>query len=111
MGNPYAKMGRRAPDTRPRALEGCQVPDENRLGGRGDGFRQFMLILESGRVAIAALSVGLAQAAYDEALRYARERQQFAKPISSFQPIEFKLAEMPIEFELPPPLVYKPTFV
>jgi butyryl-CoA dehydrogenase len=107
IGNPYHKMGWRASDTRPLSFEDCQVPDENRLGGRGDGFRQFMLILESGRVAIAALSVGLAQAAYDEALRYARERQQFGKPISSFQAIEFKLADMAMEIELSRLMYYK----
>ncbi len=100
-------MGWRASDTRPLSFEDCRVPDENRLGGRGDGFRQFMLILESGRVAIAALSVGLAQAAYDEALRYARERQQFGKPISSFQAIEFKLADMAMEIELSRLMYYK----
>ncbi len=107
IGNPYHKMGWRASDTRPLSFEDCQVPDENRLGGRGDGFRQFMLILESGRVAIAALSVGLAQAAYDEALHYARERQQFGKPISSFQAIEFKLADMAMEIELSRLMYYK----
>ena len=107
IGNPYHKMGWRASDTRPLSFEDCRVPDENRLGGRGDGFRQFMLILESGRVAIAALSVGLAQAAYDEALRYARERQQFGKPISSFQAIEFKLADMAMEIELSRLMYYK----
>jgi short-chain 2-methylacyl-CoA dehydrogenase len=107
IGNPYHKMGWRASDTRPLSFEDCQVPDENRLGGRGDGFRQFMLILEAGRVAIAALSVGLAQAAYDEALRYARERQQFGKPISSFQAIEFKLADMAMEIELSRLMYYK----
>ena len=107
IGNPYHKMGWRASDTRPLSFEDCRVPDENRLGGRGDGFRQFMLILESGRVAIAALSVGLAQAAYDEALHYARERQQFGKPISSFQAIEFKLADMAMEIELSRLMYYK----
>jgi short-chain 2-methylacyl-CoA dehydrogenase len=107
IGNPYHKMGWRASDTRPLSFEDCQVPDENRLGGRGDGFRQFMLILEAGRVAIAALSVGLAQAAYDEALRYARERQQFGKPISGFQAIEFKLADMAMEIELSRLMYYK----
>jgi butyryl-CoA dehydrogenase len=107
IGNAYHKMGWRASDTRPLSFEDCQVPDENRLGGVGDGFRQFMRILEAGRVAIAALSVGLAQAAYDEALTYSRERQQFGKPIATFQAIQFKLADMAMEIELARLMYYK----
>jgi butyryl-CoA dehydrogenase len=107
IGNAYHKMGWRASDTRPLSFEDCQVPDENRLGERGDGFRQFMRILEAGRVAIAALSVGLAQAAYDEALTYARERQQFGTPIATFQAIQFKLADMAMEIELARLMYYK----
>jgi butyryl-CoA dehydrogenase len=100
-------MGWRASDTRPLSFEDCQVPAENILGARGDGFRQFMRILDSGRVAIAALSVGLAQAAFDESLRYARERQQFGRPIAAFQAIEFKLADMAMEIELSRLMYYK----
>ncbi len=107
IGNAYHKMGWRASDTRPLSFEDCQVPEANRLGGRGDGFRQFMRILEAGRVAIAALSVGLAQAAYDEALKYARERQQFGRAIASFQAIQFKLADMAMEIELSRLMYYK----
>jgi butyryl-CoA dehydrogenase len=107
IGNAYHKMGWRASDTRPLSFEDCQVPDENRLGDRGDGFRQFMRILEAGRVAIAALSVGLAQAAYDEALTYARERQQFGTPIATFQATQFKLADMAMEIELARLMYYK----
>lgn len=107
IGNPYHKMGWRASDTRPLSFEDCQVPAENILGARGDGFRQFMRILDSGRVAIAALSVGLAQAAFDESLRYARERQQFGRPIAAFQAIEFKLADMAMEIELSRLMYYK----
>lgn len=107
IGNPYHKMGWRASDTRPLSFEDCQVPEENILGARGDGFRQFMRILDSGRVAIAALSVGLAQAAFDESLRYSRERQQFGKPIAAFQAIEFKLADMAMEIELSRLMYYK----
>jgi short-chain 2-methylacyl-CoA dehydrogenase len=107
VGSPFHKMGWRASDTRPLSFEDCQVPDENRLGERGDGFQQFMRILEAGRVAIAALSVGLAQAAYDEALKYARERQQFGKAIASFQAIQFKLADMAMEIELSRLMYYK----
>ena len=107
IGNPYHKMGWRASDTRPLSFEDCQAPAENILGARGDGFRQFMRILDSGRIAIAALSVGLAQAAFDESLRYARERQQFGKPIAAFQAIEFKLADMAMEIELSRLMYYK----
>ena len=107
IGNPYHKMGWRASDTRPLSFEDCQVPAENILGARGDGFRQFMRILDSGRVAIAALSVGLAQAALDESLKYAHERQQFGKPIAAFQAIEFKLADMAMEIELSRLMYYK----
>ncbi len=107
IGNPYHKMGWRASDTRPLSFEDCQVPEENMLGNRGDGFRQFMKILDSGRVAIAALSVGLAQACYDEALKYARERHQFGRPISAFQAIQFKLSDMAMEIELARLMYYK----
>ena len=107
IGNPYHKMGWRASDTRPLSFEDCQVPEGNILGARGDGFRQFMRILDAGRVAIAALSVGLAQAALDESLRYARERQQFGRPIAAFQAIEFKLADMAMEIELSRLMYYK----
>ena len=107
IGNAYHKMGWRASDTRPLAFEDCQVPEENVIGGRGDGFRQFMHILTLGRIAIAALSVGLAQACYDAALRYAREREQFGKPIAAFQAIEFKLADMAMEIELARLMYYK----
>ncbi len=107
IGNPYHKMGWRASDTRPLSFEDCQVPEENILGQRGDGFRQFMKILDSGRVAIAALSVGLAQACYDEALKYARERHQFGRPISAFQAIQFKLSDMAMEIELARLMYYK----
>jgi butyryl-CoA dehydrogenase len=107
IGQPYHKMGWRASDTRPLAFEDCQVPDESRLGNRGDGFPQFMSILDGGRVAIAALSVGLAQACYDEAHTYARERRQFGRPIAEFQAIQFKLADMAMEIELARLMYYK----
>lgn len=100
IGKPYKKMGWKASDTRPLAFEECIVPSENILGQRGDGFKQFMQILDGGRIAIAALSVGLAQACLDEALSYAKERKQFGQPISKFQAIQFKLADMATEIEL-----------
>jgi short/branched chain acyl-CoA dehydrogenase len=107
IGNPYHKMGWRASDTRPLSFEDCQVPEENMLGARGDGFRQFMQILTLGRIAIAALSVGLAQACFDEANAYARERQQFGKPLATFQATQFKLADMAMEIELARLMYYK----
>ena len=100
IGNPYKKMGWKASDTRPLTFEDCAVPETHVLGQRGDGFKQFMQILDAGRVAIAALSVGLAQACLDEALSYAKMRRQFGQPISQFQSIQFKLADMDTEIEL-----------
>lgn len=107
IGNPYHKMGWRASDTRPLSFEDCRVPEDNMLGKRGDGFRQFMQILDAGRVAIAAMSVGLAQACLDESLKYAHERQQFGRPIGAFQAIQFKLADMATEIELARLMYYK----
>ena len=100
IGNPYKKMGWRASDTRPLAFEDCAVPEKNILGKPGEGVKQFMQILDAGRIAIAALSVGLAQACLDEALSYAKVRKQFGKPISKFQATQFKLADMDAEIEL-----------
>lgn len=99
IGNPYKKMGWKASDTRPLTFEDCVVPEENILGRHGDGFKQFMQILDGGRIAIAALSVGLAQACLDEALSYAKERKQFGTSIGSFQAIQFKLADMATQIE------------
>src|SRR5215218_8839347 len=81
-GEPYRKMGWNASDTRPLTFEGCRVPEENLLGPRGAGFRQFLTILDIGRIGVAAMGVGLAQGALDEALAYAKERRAFGKPIS-----------------------------
>jgi butyryl-CoA dehydrogenase len=107
IGKPYKKMGWKASDTRPLTFEDCVVPEADILGQPGDGFKQFMQILDAGRVAIAALSVGLAQACLDEALSYARERKQFGQPIGSFQAIQFKLADMDTEIELARLMYYK----
>jgi butyryl-CoA dehydrogenase len=107
IGNAYKKMGWKASDTRPLAFEDCVVPAGNILGERGDGFKQFMQILEGGRVAIAALAVGLAQACLDEALNYAQQRRQFGQPISTFQAIRFKLADIETEIELARLMYYK----
>ncbi len=107
IGQPYKKMGWKASDTRPLSFEECSVPAEDILGTRGDGFRQFMQILDAGRIAIAALSVGLAQACLDESLSYAQARKQFGQPISKFQAIRFKLADMDTEIELARLMYYK----
>ena len=99
-GPGYEKLGWRASDQHPLYFEDCRVPEENLLGQRGAGLRQFLQTLDGGRVAVAALSVGLAQACFDEALARARERRQFGKAISEFQAIQFKLADMAMEIEL-----------
>ncbi len=107
IGKPLKKMGWRASDTRPLTFEDCQVPEGNLLGKRGEGFQQFMQILDAGRVAIAALSVGLAQACLDESMKYSQERKQFGRPIGEFQAIQFKLADMAMEIELARLMYYK----
>ncbi|HLU58888.1 MAG TPA: acyl-CoA dehydrogenase family protein [Pseudonocardia sp.] len=90
----YSKVGWAASDTRELYFDDCRVPAENLLGERGRGYAQFLSILDEGRVAIAALSVGLAQGCVDESLRYAREREAFGNPIGSYQAIQFKIADM-----------------
>jgi short-chain 2-methylacyl-CoA dehydrogenase len=103
----YRKLGWHSSDTHPLTFQDCRVPEGNILGKRGGGYRQFLHTLAGGRVAIAALSVGLAQACLDASLAYARERKQFGKPISSFQAIQFKLADMAMEVELARTLTYR----
>ncbi len=95
----YKKMGWRASDTRELAFVDAQVPEENVLGPLGEGYRQFLTILDGGRISVAALSIGLAMGAYDEALAYAKERHAFGRPISKFQAISFKLVDMLTEIE------------
>jgi alkylation response protein AidB-like acyl-CoA dehydrogenase len=106
-GEPYRKMGWNASDTRPLTFTECRVPEENLLGARGMGFRQFLQVLDIGRIGVAAMGVGLAQGALDEALAYAKERQAFGQPISRFQAIQAKLADMSTEIEATRLLVYK----
>ncbi|HEV2944637.1 MAG TPA: acyl-CoA dehydrogenase family protein [Solirubrobacteraceae bacterium] len=106
-GEPYRKMGWNASDTRPLTFSDCKVPEENLLGPRGQGFKQFLHILDIGRIGVAAMGVGLAQGALDEALKYAKERKAFGKPISKFQAIQAKLADMSVEIEAARLLVYK----
>jgi len=107
LGEPYRKMGWNASDTRPLTFDGCRVPESNLLGRRGDGFKQFMQILDGGRVGVAAMGVGLAQGALDEALAYAKERHAFGQPISSFQAIQGKIADLSAEIEAARLLTYK----
>ena len=99
-GPAYEKLGWRASDQHPLFFEDCRVPEGNVLGERGRGFRQFLQTLDAGRVAVASLSVGLAQACFDEALARAEERRQFGRSISEFQAVQFKLADMAMEIEL-----------
>jgi alkylation response protein AidB-like acyl-CoA dehydrogenase len=106
-GEPYRKMGWNASDTRPLSFDGCRVPEQNLLGPRGAGFKQFLHILDIGRIGVAAMGVGLAQGALDQALSYARERRAFGQPISKFQAIQGKLADMATEIEAARLLVYK----
>ena len=104
---PLKKMGWRSSDTRELTFTGCRVPEQNLLGPRGEGFRQFLEILDGGRISVAALGLGMAQGAFDMGLSYARQREQFGRPIGSFQAIQFKLADMATEVEAARNLVYK----
>jgi short-chain 2-methylacyl-CoA dehydrogenase len=110
-GTPYRKMGWNASDTRPLTFSDCRVPEENLLGPRGQGFRQFLHILDIGRIGVAAMGVGLAQGALDEALAYAKERRAFGQPISKFQAIQGKLADMATEIEAARLLTYKAAYL
>ena len=107
IGEPYRKMGWNASDTRPLSFEDCRVPEENLVGPRGQGFRQFLQTLDGGRIGVSALGVGLAQGALDEALAYAKERVAFGKPISKYQMIQAKLADLSTEIEAARLLTHK----
>jgi alkylation response protein AidB-like acyl-CoA dehydrogenase len=109
-GPPYRKMGWNASDTRPLAFSDCRVPAANLLGPRGAGFRQFLHVLDIGRIGVAAMGVGLAQGALDEALRYAKQRRAFGRAISSFGAIQAKLADMSSEIEAARLLVYRAAY-
>jgi len=104
---PLHKLGWKASDTRELSFKDCAVPEGNLLGPRGRGFHQFMEILDGGRISVAAMGVGLAQGAYDLALAYAKEREQFGRPIASFQAVQFALADMSTEIEAGRQLVYR----
>jgi short-chain 2-methylacyl-CoA dehydrogenase len=106
-GPAYRKMGWNASDTRPLTFTGCRVPAGNLLGPRGAGFRQFLTILDIGRIGVAAMGVGLAQGAFDQALAYAKERKAFGQSIAKFQAIQIKLADLATEIEAARLLTYK----
>ncbi len=106
-GEPYRKMGWNASDTRPLTFDDCRVPDGNLLGPRGAGFKQFLAILDGGRIGVAAMGVGLAQGALDEAISYSKERQAFGQPIGKFQAIQAKIADLSAQIEAARLLVYR----
>ncbi|MBT2582328.1 acyl-CoA dehydrogenase [Planococcus sp. ISL-109] len=103
----YEKMGLNASNTTELVLENVRVPKENLLGKRGEGFKQFLVTLDGGRIGIAAMAVGIAQGAFNKALAYAKERKQFGKTLSEFQVTQFKLADMAMKIELARNMVYK----
>jgi short/branched chain acyl-CoA dehydrogenase len=107
ISKPMKKLGWRASDTRELSFKDVKVPEGNVLGPRGQGFHQFLEILDGGRISVAAMAVGLAQGAYDLAFAYANERKQFGRPIAKFQAVQFKLADMATEIEAGRNLVYK----
>ncbi|MBT8283135.1 MAG: acyl-CoA dehydrogenase family protein, partial [Muriicola sp.] len=110
-GKKEDKLGMRASETAELVFDNCRIPDENRLGEVGDGFIQSMKILDGGRISIGALSLGISKGAYEAALKYSKERVQFGKPISSFQGISFKLADMATEIEASELLLHKAAFL
>jgi alkylation response protein AidB-like acyl-CoA dehydrogenase len=107
ISGPMQKLGWRASDTRELSFQEVRVPEGNLLGPRGEGFRQFLTILDGGRISVAAMGVGLAQGAYDLAFAYAQEREQFGKPIATFQAVQEKLVDMATEIEAARYLVWK----
>ncbi|HSI67975.1 MAG TPA: acyl-CoA dehydrogenase family protein, partial [Planococcus sp. (in: firmicutes)] len=103
----YEKMGLHSSNTTELVLENVRVPKGNLLGKRGEGFKQFLVTLDGGRIGIAAMAVGIAQAAFNRALQYSKERKQFGKSLSEFQITQFKLADMAMKIELARNMVYK----
>ena len=96
-GKKENKLGMRASETAEMIFDNCRIPDSNRMGGVGEGFKQAMKVLDGGRISIAALSAGIAKGAYEASVQYAKERHQFGQPIANFQGISFKLADMATE--------------
>jgi short-chain 2-methylacyl-CoA dehydrogenase len=107
VGEPYRKMGWNASDTRPLSFEDCRVPEDHLVGPPGQGFKQFLQTLDGGRIGVSAMGVGLAQGALDEAIAYAKERVAFGQPISKYQAIQTKIADMATEIEAARLLTYK----
>lgn len=110
-GKKENKLGMRASETAELVFDGCRVPDANRLGEVGQGFVQAMKILDGGRISIGALSLGISKGAYEAALKYSKERYQFGQPISNFQGISFKLADMATEIEASELLLHKAAYL
>ncbi len=110
-GRKENKLGMRASETAELVFDNCRIPDANRLGEVGQGFVQAMKILDGGRISIGALSLGIAKGAYEAALKYSKERHQFGQPISSFQGISFKLADMATEIEASELLLHKAAYL
>ncbi|KAF2333452.1 acyl-CoA dehydrogenase family protein [Flavobacterium nitrogenifigens] len=110
-GKKENKLGMRASETAELVFDSCRVPDANRLGEVGEGFVQAMKILDGGRISIGALSLGIAKGAYEAALKYSKERHQFGQPISNFQGISFKLADMATEIEASELLLHKAAYL
>lgn len=110
-GRKENKLGMRASETAELVFDNCRIPDANRLGEVGQGFVQAMKILDGGRISIGALSLGISKGAYEAALKYSKERHQFGQPISSFQAISFKLADMATEIEASELLLHKAAFL
>jgi hypothetical protein len=110
-GKKEDKLGLRASETASVIFEDCFISDDNRLGPEGLGFIQAMQILDGGRISIAALAVGIAQGAYESALKYSKERQQFGKPISEFQAIQFKLSDMATQIDAARLLMYRAAYL
>ncbi len=106
-GKKENKLGMRASETTELVFDNCRISDAQRMGEVGDGFRQAMKVLDGGRISIAALSLGIAKGAYEAALKYSKERQQFDQPISNFQAIAFKLADMATKIEVAEMLIYQ----
>jgi butyryl-CoA dehydrogenase len=106
IGKKENKMGLRGSDTATLIFEDLRIPKENLLGKEGEGFKQFMITLDGGRISIGAMALGIAQGAYDKALNYAKEREQFGRPISDFQAIQWKLADMATQLEAARHLIY-----
>ena len=107
VGKKYKKMGWHASDTRELSFSDVRVPEANLLGARGEGFKNFLIILDGGRVAIGALAVGLAQGCLEMSINYAKERRQFGRPVADFQAIQFKIADMAVDADLARLAVYR----